>query len=127
MKQELINFAKLLKDNGFTVLIPEEYKTKKYNWFTFFKHGKFGNICIDTYGYYWTFGTVHKPCKEVGTGYQILKDIPTEGLTLENALSSLCFAPAWAASSDLKAIVKYKSVEEYLNSSYNKIIKNVIF
>lgn len=109
----LLEFAQLLKDEGFTVLRPEsdEYFTK---WFFFFKDGKFGTVSNNGFRGF-TFSTVHKPCRECGTGYRIGEDF--EDLTVKNALACFVTAPNWANRNDIKAIRKYKDVAEFLEKN----------
>lgn len=108
---ELLNFAQTLKDNGFTVLIPK--REKPSTWIIIFKNGNFGYIqCSNYFGGY-DFSTVHKPCKEAGTGYGILRDAAP---TVENANKTLLTYPDWAKHNEKQAIKKYKTIEEFLNN-----------
>lgn len=61
-----------------------------------------------------TFGTIHKPCKECGTGFGLDHDY---NKTIEENINFAlnCYAPGWASSSDRKAVKKYDDVNEYLN------------
>lgn len=113
---DLNEFAQLLKDNGFTVLVSKKH-SNPIGWMTFFKDGSFGHVSKERIsGYH--FSTVHKPCKECGTGYRMSDDFAD--LTIDNAIESLAFAPNWAAASDRKAIRKYKDVDDFINSTHNK-------
>jgi hypothetical protein len=109
--ETLTEFAQLLKDNGFTVLLPKKYTT----WFHFFKDGKFGYVQFDKYA---SFSTVHKPCKQCGTGFGVTDE--WSGLTIDNAIKALMFAPHWANTSDVAAVRKYNSIDEFINSSNHK-------
>ena len=111
--KELTEFAQLLKDNGFTVLVSAKHP---FEWLFFYKNGKFGTVGPDHF-FNFNFGTVHKPCRECGTGYGTDRET---GLTIENANNALIFAPGWATPSDKKAIVKYKTIEEFINSTHNQ-------
>ncbi len=109
----LSEFAQTLKDNGFTVLVPKKYE---FEWLFFFKDGNFGTVGPDSF-YNYNFGTVHKPCRECGTGYGMARETD---LTIKNATDCLIFAPSWAASSEIKAVMKYNTVDEFINSTHNK-------
>lgn len=110
------DFAQLLKDNGFTVLVSANCELP-HTWMFFYKDGKFGHVSKERLsGYH--FSTVHKPCRECGTGFRIGED--DEPLTIENANNSLAHAPHWAFPSQIKAIQKYTSLEDFINSTHNK-------
>lgn len=68
-----------------------------------------------------TFSTVHKPCKECGTGYRVSEE--RADLNIINAESALCFAPHWAKYSETKAIVKYKDIADFMKGSFHKDCK----
>lgn len=111
--QDLKDFAQLLKDSGFTVLVSAKHP---FEWLFFEKYGNFGTVGADYFGGY-NFGTVHEPCRECGTGFGT--DRQTD-LTIEHANKTFIFAPNWARDSDIKAIRKYKSIEEFINSTNHK-------
>lgn len=111
--KNLSEFTEVLKAAGFTVLAPEKYDT----WLYFYKDGKFGTVSKDRITGF-NFGTVHKPCRECGTGYRMTEDFAD--LTIENANLALSHHPNWATPSDIKAIRKYSSIEDFINSSNNK-------
>lgn len=112
--EQLTAFCEVLKENGFDVLRPlnPEYNT----WIKIHKDGNFGSICCSNYSGF-DFNTVHKPCRECGTGYVI--ETETD-ITIENAKKTLIFAPNWATSKDIKAIKKYKDINDFLSSTHNK-------
>lgn len=114
---ELLKFANELKNNGFIVLIPN--RDQESSWIKFFKDGYFGSIECDRFGGF-NFSTVHKPCKECGTGYGIEQNT---NLTIENANKCLIKAPKWATFPDVRAIKQYKNVEDFINSTHNKWAK----
>lgn len=118
--EELTSFAQLLKDNGFAVLVSAKHP---FEWLYFFKDGKFGTVSPD-YFYSFNFGTVHKPCRECGTGFGTDREAD---LTIENAEKALIHHPNWALPSDIKAIRKYNSVYEFINSTNNKWAEYYIF
>ena len=63
-------------------------------------------ICIGT-------GTIHKPCRECGTGYGLkVSDRDTVDLqAVKEAM--ITHAPAWATPTDRAAVRKYASWEDY--------------
>lgn len=110
--EQLKEFANQLKVNGFTVLVSKKHS---FEWLYYEKNGDFGTVSPDHFTGF-NFGSVHKPCRQCGTGFGT--DRETE-LTIERANESLGI-PYWATSLDRKEIKKYKSVEEFINSSNNK-------
>lgn len=110
---DLTTFATELKDNGFTVLVSAKHPFK---WLYFEKDGKFGEVSPDGYLCY-NYGTVHKPCRECGTGYGMARNT---GLNLKDAADCLIFAPNWATTKEREAIRKYTSIDDFINSSHNK-------
>jgi len=112
-KDEALNdFAALLLDNGFTIIAPKEGCT----YFHFSKDGKIGYVQQNYYGGY-TFSTVHKPCRECGTGFRF-SDTDFDDLTLENAINCAnCVAPNWARQSDRNAVRKYESLDIFIHAT----------
>lgn len=115
--EQLTAFCEVLKSNGFDVLRPAnaDYNT----WIKIHKDGKFGAICCSYFGGF-DFSTVHKPCRECGTGYSIEKE---SALTIKNAEKTLIFAPNWATGKEIAEIKKYKDITDFLNSTHNKWAK----
>lgn len=108
--EELNKFAELLLANGFQLIVSKTRSTVKPSYFHFAKDNKIGYVQYGSFGFF-TFSTVHKPCRECGTGYRIGKE--SETLTIDLAYSALVFAPSWANSKDLQAIRKYASAYDY--------------
>ena len=109
-------FADMLKENGFDIYIYDN-KTGNRD-FKFTKDGKIGYCSVDT-DYRddnrLRFSTVHKPNRQTGTGYGL--QMPHEGIvnpTIKDAEQAFIFAPHWATSTDLKSIVKYANMDEFL-------------
>jgi hypothetical protein len=124
-KDETFNeFANLLINNGFDILIPEKPDT--WNYLTFTKYNKIGYCQLSRYKSGVSFSTVHKPCREVGTGYGLDESSTGVEPTIENALKAFVFAPNWAKGNDLKAVVKYKDFQEYLDNSYTSKDRTII-
>lgn len=116
-KNETFNkFANLLLNNGFDILVPEN--PNNWNYLTFTKNNKIGYCQLARYGDAVSFSTVHKPCKEVGTGYGLDESNTGVEPTIENAIRAFIFAPNWAKPHDVKAVVKYKDFQEYLDKSF---------
>jgi len=118
--EQLTAFADELRGAGFTVLVSALHP---FEWLHFEKDGKFGTVGPDGF-YNYNFGTVHKPCRECGTGYGMARET---NLTIEHATGCLIYAPGWATSSDVKAIRKYKDVQEFINSTHNKWAEYYIY
>lgn len=119
-KNEAIRlFADLLKSNGFDIYIYDN-KTGNRD-FKFTKDNKIGYCSVDT-DYRddnrLRFSTVHKPNRQTGTGYGL--QMPYEGIvnpTIKDAELAFIFAPIWATSTDLKSIVKYANMDEFLKKN----------
>ena len=107
MKQEKIDllkeFAQLLKDNGFTVLIDNKYP---FRWVYFEKGGRFGDVQDSFYSGF-NFGSIHKPCKSHGTGLQTDSNV---GLSIESATHALN-ARGWHHDPEIK---HYQNVDEFI-------------
>lgn len=68
-----------------------------------------------------SFSTVHKGCKKFGTGFGLTEEGICEP-TLQHAIACFITAPNWAKG-DMRVIVKYKSWEDYLSNSINRILR----
>lgn len=123
-KNELLNnFANLLLDNNFRILVPDNPDT----WMHFEKDGKLGYCQLSYFKCGISFSTVHKPNKNCGTGFGLddsYTGVPSP--TIEDAERAFILAPNWAKKSDIQHVVKYKGFEEYLEAPTNQIIKKVI-
>lgn len=116
-KAQLLEFVEELKENGFKVYAPANLTT----YCNFVKDDKIGYVEAGDYGF--NFGTVHKPCRECGTGYGMERE--THNPTVEMAADCLILAPFWASRTDVQAIKKYKNWEDYTNLPTNKIIPEI--
>jgi hypothetical protein len=116
-KEKLLEFAQVLKNNGFKVYAPEKYTT----YCNFVKDDKIGYCEVNDWGSF-NFSTVHKACRECGTGYSMHREVCPEVKMAED-----CFvmAPDWANSQDFKAIRKYKNWEEYVSEPINRLLRVV--
>ncbi len=103
--EALNQYAKLLKSNGFDIIVPEEPST----WFLFTKDNKIGKVDYDRYGEF-RFASVHKPSSKWGTGFGL-------GSTYEPTIARAMYAidmlkPSWDRSKGFPE--KYKSPQEYI-------------
>jgi hypothetical protein len=105
--------VQFIKEKGFRVWTFESRGPIKQ---VFFTDGK--NIgSASEYFSGITFSSVHKPCKECGTGFRMSDEFAPK----EDFKNAFYFAPNWATSQQMKAIKKYASWDEYLNK--NTILK----
>lgn len=119
--QALNDYAALLLANGFTIIAPEKIST----YFHFSKDNKIGYVQKHYYEGY-TFSTVHKPCKEVGTGFRF-SEPDFDSLTLENAINCInCYAPEWAKVSDRNAVKKYESLDAFIHAKPFDHVNDII-
>lgn len=103
-KAQLLDFASELKSSGFKVYAPVNTTTYCH----FVKNDKIGYVEAGDWGF--NFTTVHKPCRECGTGFSMYRDvIPNVSM----ADDCLILAPYWASHYNYKAVVKYKNWEDY--------------
>ena len=114
-RDQLSEFVKELKDKGYKVYAPENLTTYCH----FVKDDKIGYVEAGDYGF--NFSTVHKPCTECGTGFQVHREITHP--TLEMAKDCMVVAPHWAY--DRRAVKKYKNWQDYASHPVNNIIPNV--
>ena len=113
--EELNKFAQLLRDNGFTIIAPKENST----YFHFAINDYIGYVQDNRFEGY-IFSTVHKPCKECGTGFRSI-DPDWSNLTVENAIhTAQLIAPQWAKKIDREAVKKYKDVADFINNWMRK-------
>jgi len=115
----LHEFVKELKQNGFKVFTSAE--DKNYSYCHFIKDDKIGYVQTDYFGGL-SFSTVHKPCKNFGTGFG-LNDLNNRVWqpTIKDAENCFITAPNWATG-NIGDIKKYKNWDEYVNTPINKIL-----
>jgi len=111
--EDLNKLAIELINAGFTV-IGSNYENPKY--FNYFKDGNMAYVQIHRFGGF-DFSTVHKPCKECGTGTRI---ITADQPTLKNAIRAWKECGITIKLHDIKFIKKWQSVEEYLNAPMHR-------
>jgi hypothetical protein len=79
----------------------------------FFTDGVKIGTCSASFGSV-TFGSVHKPCRECGTGFGFEYDL--NKTLIQNINYALnCHAPNWAKQHQAAAVKKYESAEAYIN------------
>lgn len=110
----LTKLAETLIADGLTVFTTQYSEDKPSTWlyFTDGKHFGYAQECESRCAV--RFSTVHKPCKECGTGYGLQN--PYEGVinpTAQDARGAFITAPKWAKWPDVKAIRKYNSMEDF--------------
>lgn len=114
---ELNDFAALLLANGYSLIVSELSDNKLPSWFHFSKDNKIGYVQYEKYRGA-RFSTVHKPCRECGTGFSLQEYLEYTELTLENAESAFMFAPVWAKQAEVNKVVKYSGPEEYVKQLF---------
>lgn len=108
---ELKKYSEKLLANGFRVFQHE----KGSSWLTFGKNGNVGYVEHHPFRG-WSFSTVHKSNTTTGTGFQVEREIPNA--TIDNAYSTLVFAPNWASEKDRDSVVKYNNIDDWAKQSY---------
>lgn len=123
--KEMTEIIKEVKSLGFKVYQRKTPDT--YFYYTYPVEGEQGDI-KEYLGYFqlslgvWDIRTVHKPCKDCGTGFG---DLPnTEGLSLTEQLKQgFMLYPNWYRG---PLPIKYKSMDEYkAQSNFNQEYKEV--
>jgi hypothetical protein len=114
--ESLKDYAILLLQNGFRVFVYDsdckEYEKTK--WLIIEKNKNVGYIQLNDFDGF-QFSTQHKPNRTTGTGYGLNHDLSWSP-TIENALKTFIKYPEWAKKKDISSIIKWSSIEEYLNS-----------
>jgi hypothetical protein len=112
-----------LKESGFKVYTSDKKENPSY--IHFVKDDKIGYCQNSDFGM-WSFSTVHKPCRECGTGFNVVDRI--EYPTIKLAESCLVNIPQWAAH-DRKysngVVKKYKDWNDYIIQPINQILKQI--
>lgn len=122
------NYANLLLNNGFDLLIPKSPETSNYLHFS--KNDKIGycQLSYNKWGVY--FSSVHKPCRECGTGFGFDDSYTgVENPTIEDAEKTFIIYPHWAEPVQKKAVIKFNDFEDYIKNSFSgkdgKLIKSL--
>ena len=129
MKTLLTEFIDKLKSEGFKVYTSDSKKEPTYYFFV--KDNKIGYVQNDTsIGLH--FSTVHKPCREAGTGFRIHDTILEP--TIQHAKDCFIHRPSWSSFSNhcqycghslykTDPVVKYKDWNDYISKPINQILK----
>lgn len=108
---DISNFAKLLKDNGFTVLISTNHP---FEWLYFIKEHKIGYVQPDDFCNY-NFTSIHKPCIDYGRGFRTATQT---ALTLNNAIDALNKKGWWYSAEFYKDIHEFTKYLDRNKQSY---------
>ncbi len=107
MKQEKIEqlkeFAQLLKEKGFTVLIDNKHP---FHWVYFEKGGRFGDVQDSGYSGF-NFGSAYIPCRSHGTGRQVDRNV---GLSIEYATNAINEV-GWSHSPEIE---RYQGIADFI-------------
>jgi len=128
-KNDLLNdYAKLLIKNGYKVYTSKDNFSSglSKSYFFFVKDDKIGYIQAGSFFEGVTFSSVHKPCRECGTGFRLSSEEIHE-LDLkycEEAINTI--APNWSRK-DAKYVVKYKDwiekTKNYTSLEYVEVVE----
>jgi len=105
---DLRTLARTLLADGYDVITHIPSSPGKPGWIHYGKDGEIGYAQTGEFGGI-EYSTVHKPCRECGTGYQVESN---GSPTLENAEKALVNRPDWASWGD--PVRKYRDLGEYL-------------
>lgn len=101
--QEIIDS---IKAQGLQVFGPEKLTTYAY----FTDGTRIGYVQVARVGGI-SYSTVHKPCREVGTGFRV-----------DDAQSALALAPCWAGNS-VSFVRKYRDFAEFKNKNWQPLVQ----
>lgn len=105
----LDEFAQLLRNNGFTVIVSKYKSCPLPTWLHFEKNGLVGYVQADKYGEF-KFSSVYKPSKGNGTGCGIAE---TYEPTIELA-NRVLNSPVPAGIIIQGSIVRYSGLDEFV-------------
>lgn len=108
-------FKKALQElmkNGFTLIIPEPTKTFRKTNYAYFSDGdKIAYLQQETKYREISISSIHKPSKEVGTGFRL-----SDEYSLEIAKQALVTVyPIWVTNSR-NHVIKYENLKEFIES-----------
>ena len=120
MRPELIEFAYLLKNNGFTVFMYHWDYAPRVDYFSFTNGRGFGYVQYERLGGPGSFSSLHLPNRSTGTAYGF-KEL--DRLTIENA-EFVCntLNPDWATRENVENTKPYKNVSDFLRVNRNCFI-----
>jgi len=112
------NILKALDVAGF-----KAFKRKPSDTWVIFTDGINIGYAQESYYGFVTLSTVHVPNSNTGTGFAI-EDV--SDLSKANLEKAFMHSPQWAKPSDRASVKKWRSINEYINSSdFNKAYKEV--
>lgn len=120
----LQDFAAKLLNNGFRLLIYIPNDKRPVTWLHYELNGNLGYCQVDRWEYKLRFSTVHKPCREAGTGYGLNDEFEgIENPTIDDAKKAFILKPIWANKWHPSNFIpsKYKDLEEYM--SHETVLK----
>ena len=124
-KSELLaNTADMLKAAGISIYYSVWKHTSEKPTYFYFVNGNNIGYCQEDYFGGVKFSTVHKPCRECGTGFGLNEDGLFEP-TIEDAKRAFIIAPNWAKSHDVKAVRKYESWQQYISTPLNNMCQYI--
>lgn len=120
MVPELVDFSKLLKNNGFTVFMYYWDNCPKTNYFSFSNGRGFGYVQQERLGGSFSFSSLHLPNRTTGTAYGF-KELTD--LTIQNA-HFVCdtLNPYWASHNDRTDTKPYENISGFLRVNKNCFI-----
>lgn len=118
--EDLKELAFFLLKNGFEVAVPKETTSfPKVTYLHFGNDKGLAYVQIGDFGGICTLSSVHKPCKQTGTGYRLNNvNYPLSATQFIEAIDLK--APTWGTKNS-PYIKKYKDIDDYIsNDSYAK-------
>lgn len=125
-KSELLtNTADMLKAAGYRVFFYRWTYTSGPTTYFHFTDGVNIGYCQEGYFGGIRFSTVHKPCRECGTGFGLQDEPGIFKPTLEDAKGAFIIAPHWARPKQRAAVKKWANWEQFAahKESFCKIIE----
>lgn len=122
--ETLDKLAQELKANGLRIFYSEDKYWRTYFYFT--DGTNIGYVQDGYFGHGVRFTTVHKPCKECGTGFGLQNwNEAIDEPTIKDANKAFITAPSWAKKAYIKAVKKYNDIDDFLkaNSQFTPYIE----
>lgn len=115
--QELARVVEIAKQNNYRVF-AFQHDEPISQVLVVSENNKIGTISESGGGL--SYGTVHKPCIQFGTGFDLSGHMASSPASLI-MIKTCCeiTKPVWASSGEVK---KYKNWEEYVNNPMNRIL-----
>ena len=114
--QELAKAVRIAKQNNYRVFAFQKDVISQV--FVVSETDEIGTIAADWDGI--RYGTVHKPCRDFGTGFRLNKYIDIVPSVIDNIIKcTKTNKPNWAKKG---MVLKYKNWNEYINFGANKVL-----